>query len=31
MGKDELVSAIAEIEFPDIRAAREAYVNLMVG
>ena len=31
MGKDELVSAIAAIEFPRIGEAREAYVNLMVG
>ena len=30
MDRDELVSAIAETEFPDIRAAREAYVNLIV-
>jgi len=31
MSRDELVAAIAAIEFPEIRAAREAYVSLMVG
>jgi hypothetical protein len=29
--KDEFIGAIAELEFPDIRAAREAYVSLTVG
>jgi hypothetical protein len=29
--KDEWVSAVIEIEFPDITAAREAYVQMMAG
>jgi hypothetical protein len=29
--KDEFISAIIELEFPEVRAAREAYVSLMVG
>lgn len=28
---DELISAIVEMEFPDIRAAREAYIQSVVG
>jgi hypothetical protein len=31
VSRDEFISAVAEIEFPDIAAAREAYVSLMVG
>jgi hypothetical protein len=31
MSRDELVSAIAEIEFPQIRVAREAYVQSVAG
>ena len=30
MSRDELVSAIAAIEFPEIRAMREAYVQSIV-
>ena len=31
VSRDEFISAIAELEFPQVRAAREAYVSLMVG
>jgi hypothetical protein len=30
MSRDELVSAIVELEFPEIRAAREVYVRSIV-
>ena len=31
VSKDEFIGAIAAIEFPDIRAAREAYVKSVAG
>ena len=31
MSHDELVSAVAAIEFPEIRTAREVYVQSVVG
>ena len=31
VSKDEFIGAITETEFPDIRAAREAYVKSVVG
>jgi hypothetical protein len=31
VSRDEFISEIIELEFPQIRAARETYVNLMVG
>jgi hypothetical protein len=31
VSRDEFIGAIAEAEFPEVRAAREAYVQMMVG
>jgi hypothetical protein len=31
VSRDEFISAVIDQEFPEDRAAREAYVNLMVG